>query len=1523
MLFVGRIDDAYQDRWRCETNIREGSKIHHTNVMAGREKKITLGRKQSSSSPVPPKESTPEASKLTIVKTESNQSDDVPTKPIKGAAPKSSIKSVSVRNAGALSKKITKTVGRKGISKALTLNIKAREKKNVKIKQQIAKTLLNNAKNNLEGKKAALLQNGVKPKRIRRKKIEIEMERRRIEEARLANLENAVSDPNVEKKIVKKRIKKVPASDNTKKAKVETINDYSSVDETINSILSQIVAEEDAKLAKKQKLKKPKMDTAEESIEDVVKDLTYLLKTDDIKQEEDLKTETVRAKRPSTRKPKSDLVKKRVLKKESKVNQLDEITLDASAKHLIDMLDLSVDKANQLLLPTSPRRHSIEKCSVDIRNSADGVGNLRAPTPRSKRTLKVRQSVDAKLRSTRSDIVPVLRNGKNRKNSLSNSTESRKRKRLGSDFSGSEKSVSKLSGYESDSSFNDVASGDKMDQKDEEFKLEVKVESADNSQRNSGPIAEVDSSLNGYEEDNIKKEDVTDSNSNVCSDVKTDVPEEPLCILNNEEILHYNGGVSSKVPEKSIILNKMKQTFNDVISEDQDKQTTIVPNKPPDSASVQVTTSKFYGHLTNQSDIICDNTEDKILEDENIKSDDDNTVEQIAADCASIIASLEEEDCLEASQKEDVGATSIKEENVENLTLKGDILQALGLQSLKAAEEAKKDKPSKSDYTGTLKTVIKLNRGEKKKGRGSFKFTLQKYKGKAKENEPNGTVADDEQKNIKEITGSSWRSYGVQSSDTAGALRKSHYSNRSNMDGSSEHTSDGDGANADGEDAGKILVIPEKASSFSIHPDRLCKDECSYCFGKFGLFDTPCHIAQMKSIERQDKILQTEKHLMRDSCLCDACYRHVDRKSNTPSYLNKGSKRNSIVAPGPRQNHCHVLGCGIVATNILRRKWLIKMRKSVREVINIDLENPGLHSIPICSEHYLAVEHLMVCAMCKRKLARNHVHYLGSELTELSAALCEEGIPVKLIDRPVVCKLCRYFASLVMKPIEERSENTIEFFTEYKKRLLNVYDVEKGEEVIEEQEACIVKDKSEKEPVKRKKRLPKTLLNGEPCRLEQDIHTETNTKTSVDSKSSRSESPSDYMVDYQTLIPSIAMDCGSDVENSKRDTTITPTTKYTLKTDSNVNERMDPSVMKSKSNSHCKSTAVERLGSNPCISVRQLFPGEEELGLQGYIEFGNVKEKTPEGWEKCCSIIQYDNDTKLLWQELQKPYGNQSSFLRHLVLLEKYFRSGDLVLSADASHHSINYSESVQNRLRAYDNIPHNTSYVQNVKKSNPNIISPKQLSLINAANIPKNIPITISQLTNIAPTKTRIPPGLISLHPGTMRPVAPSLMKVPPQSQKIKIPITKNWRPNLIPIDPSKASDVDKKPGLVKVMSGGKPYHITMDDYNRMCAIKKSYDLKQKRLQEAQNASPHFRPILPRKGVTSTKSASPSKNDLETLDVENSLDKLDKAVDNLENKLAEPSSMLLPKIPKSLTVIPQTVGNKLWNPKPKSSTNS
>ena len=61
--------------------------------------------------------------------------------------------------------------------------------------------------------------------------------------------------------------------------------------------------------------------------------------------------------------------------------------------------------------------------------------------------------------------------------------------------------------------------------------------------------------------------------------------------------------------------------------------------------------------------------------------------------------------------------------------------------------------------------------------------------------------------------------------------------------------------NKNGNGKAKSLVIPEKASSFSIHPGRMCSDVCTYCFGKFGLLDTPCHIAQLKDADKRRNIL--------------------------------------------------------------------------------------------------------------------------------------------------------------------------------------------------------------------------------------------------------------------------------------------------------------------------------------------------------------------------------------------------------------------------------------------------------------------------------------------------------------------------------------------------------------------------------------------------------------------------------------------------------------------------------------------
>lgn len=513
-------------------------------------------------------------------------------------------------------------------------------------------------------------------------------------------------------------------------------------------------------------------------------------------------------------------------------------------------------------------------------------------------------------------------------------------------------------------------------------------------------------------------------------------------------------------------------------------------------------------------------------------------------------------------------------------------------------------------------------------------------------------------------------------------------------------------------------------------------------------------------------------------------------------------------------------------------------------------------------------------------------------------------------------------------------------------RLLHFNDVEPMD-VAEAEEPIPVptKERHEKDSKKRKRESNKKQNDNQASESQFDLEKSDPSRAATDSNSSqsRSESPSDYMVDYKNLIPNIATDGG--------ETSVASGSRKLLVTKISSEHASKVVKVKGITNNTGKdsvSGAVQRLGTNPSISVRQLFPGEEELGLEANIDFGNALEHSPHGWEKCLSTIQYNSITRQLWDELQRPYGSQSSFLRHLILLEKYFRSGDLVLSPNASNHSINYSEHVQNRLRAYDNVPNPvSSYVTtptasnspqvtvSVTKSSSGIITTNDHSptmpVVNAANIPKNIPLTLSQLNQLVPNYSKAksigaPPGLISLQPGTSKAVTtpPSAPKPP---QKIKIPVTKNWRPNLIPIDPNNVNG--KKPGHVKVISSGVPYYITLDDYNRMCAIKKSFDLKQKRLAEATSLiAPGLRAqglgkptvvtsilkkSMPHKTLVISKDAVVVKNQQTHLiprQGESSLEKLDKAVEQLESKLSKPQ-MSMPKIPKSLTVIPQTVTRK------------
>ena len=100
-------------------------------------------------------------------------------------------------------------------------------------------------------------------------------------------------------------------------------------------------------------------------------------------------------------------------------------------------------------------------------------------------------------------------------------------------------------------------------------------------------------------------------------------------------------------------------------------------------------------------------------------------------------------------------------------------------------------------------------------------------------------------------------------------------------------------------------MVPEKASSFNIHPERTCSDCCFFCRQKFGLFDTPLHISQMKSLEIQKFATEYSK-CGKDGCLCDKCYRLVEREARKSKRESEGEPRDS--AP-EKVRSCFVRNC--------------------------------------------------------------------------------------------------------------------------------------------------------------------------------------------------------------------------------------------------------------------------------------------------------------------------------------------------------------------------------------------------------------------------------------------------------------------------------------------------------------------------------------------------------------------------------------------------------------------------------------
>ncbi|XP_018402851.1 PREDICTED: extracellular matrix-binding protein ebh-like [Cyphomyrmex costatus] len=889
-------------------------------------------------------------------------------------------------------------------------------------------------------------------------------------------------------------------------------------------------------------------------------------------------------------------------------------------------------------------------------------------------------------------------------------------------------------------------------------------------------------------------------------------------------------------------------------------------------------------------------------------------------------------------------------ETPEDKERKESILRLLGLESLEeAAKRQNQQKKKEQSSTGTLKTIIRVSQKEKDKdkrgSRSPLKMVL-KQQGRG-----DGEGDSPEFYTIQKEFGTS----GLGDS-SSGANRKFTTNHR--------HSCDDDNEDAAPKDR-QSLVIPEKSSSFSIHPGRVCADVCCYCFGKFGSLDTPMHLAQIKSDERRKKILNIERHLTKDSCLCDACYRHVDRKANT-SPANMQQK--------PQKQHrqlmmskCSARECRDPARHHVKRRWLLKIRTGLQNQVDIDWDSNQITTMSFCVNHYEKIGRFLTCALCKRRLARQHTHQLSiAEIDELNHKLSQQGIPILLAAGTFVCKLCRYFAQLQLKyrEIENMNTNHRVFCKSYRKRILHNLGIDVEDEVDDDSSQQMnqvnqTKDKKSKKSIKNlqtksgSSKSPERTTSGtsdkstpEPNKNESTVECSSEMGNENRARKSSNDESGGMDVHYlENTVENLKKRKTLDLRTCTASTSISSlcdgmmANGMTLGMDEVTLTRLPkrPRLNNNSNNNNDIAPVVQRLGANPSISVRTLFPGEEEMNLHVNIEFQNVREVTPQGWEKCATMIQYDRETKHLWQQLQRPYGNQSSFLRHLILLEKYYRAGDLILAPNASRNAINYSTSVQNRLISYEGPekmdepimePIATEYSNSRRLSGGYVLEKDRLSVPGTSLMSR--PLTSGATSHSVKMNS---PRMLKLSSGVS-----IIKKSPPNLQRLSIPSTST----------NGGGSVKRKDGqsLSSIYgSGGKIFQLCESDMKRMQTFKRqkfndkpatstnngsstsgSFRSQYQKTQitipgHSQQFQKHlrmqqemlnrqsrgdFEPLIcdMTRSVICTNENSPttSQNILHNLNLPKSIQVTTKPT-STNNQIP-----ILPKIPKSLTVIPQTV---------------
>jgi len=369
---------------------------------------------------------------------------------------------------------------------------------------------------------------------------------------------------------------------------------------------------------------------------------------------------------------------------------------------------------------------------------------------------------------------------------------------------------------------------------------------------------------------------------------------------------------------------------------------------------------------------------------------------------------------------------------------------------------------------------------------------------------------------------------------------------------------------------------------------------------------------------------------------------------------------------------CFVRNCNKEVTHTIGKKWLHRLKKRLAKKLITDWDRIAKASMkssfPVCNKHYNIIDYYRNCGLCKKKLQINEISCLKMnkvEVQEFNELLRADSIPAGLAEGMFVCKLCKSFCGIKQKAAAEpdflkNHKNHKLFMKQHKQRLYSCLGLGSPTQ----DEMLTSPESTSGSPTgtsgaKAQKKIHQVSQSDNPTKITiKTFEVPTNSQESGHSKPSRKRRQKEFQ----------SPNSDSRILVVNHDKTAEPTEKPVKAT-----------VSESSSKNH--STEVSTDSTDSRLPM-------------------------------CSITISFDPNTQKLWDDLHLPYENYTSFFRHLILLEKYFRNGDLVLSENASQKASSYIRSLQNRIEEYE-VKHKRSHAELSACTRPDLAVPPAPNLL------------------------------------------------------------------------------------------------------------------------------------------------------------------------------------------------------------------